>query len=168
MKILDFSNGQNIPDLFIVNPGYSIANRNVSIEFKDKGLPTFSVMVGCQTVHITPENIDKILMELKGEELPSTMTQVIVPIGTNPKTASPKLISEVGQWLISKDKKAFEKEKFEVKEISIKEKRRYFIPGGRYESSGSVHFRGLYRLSKNDEDNILFILSKIQEHFSGE
>jgi hypothetical protein len=163
-KILDFSNGKNIPALIIVNPTYFIANRSISIDFKDGRIPTFMVRVGCQSIGITEENIQKVFKELRGEELPSVLTKVIVPKGTNAKSNSVKLEAETENWLISKDKKAFEKADYEIKEMLIKEKRQYFIPSSK-SYNPSMHFRGGYSLSKTDIDNINSILNKIQEYF---
>ena len=169
-KILDFSNGQNATPVLIVNPNFTLANRNVSIEFKEGLIPTFKVFVGCQTTNVTSENIDRILYELSGQDLPVILTEVIVKIGQNAKTSSPKLIEVAGNWLISKDKKAFDINQYEVKEINIKDKRKYFLVNTRAwdNEKNPMYFRGGFQLSKSDVDNAQMILQKIKDFFNEE
>ena len=168
-KIIDFSNGDNKAKVLIVNPNFHITGRPVSLEFKDGLIPTFKISVGCQNSNVTAENVDRIISELNGEERPSIPTDVIVPSGKNPKVASPKLLEKVGGWFISKDQKAFPEGAFEVKEIIIKEKRKYFtinIRGWNNEQYPMI-FRGGHSLSKQDIDNIHSMLFKIKNYFEG-
>lgn len=166
-KIIDFSNGENSPKATVIQPNFPILSRNVLIEYKEKTEPVFSIAVGCQTSNITADTVNIAISELMGEEKPFVLTKVIVPLGSNPKVSSPKLLDEAGNWLIGSNNKAFSKDQYEVKEINIKDKRKFFSPNksawdkNRY----PITYRGGYEMSKKDIDNTMSILLKIKDFF---
>ena len=169
-KILDFSNGTNETPVVIIQPAFKLTGREVYIQFKNGKIPTFEFRVGCNTSNVTGDNVDRILYELAGKELPTLLTPVIVFKGQNAKTSSPKLVETTENWFISKDKRAFPTSEYEIKEINIKEKRKYFLTNPRNwdKDRYPMHFRGGYQLTKSEIDSIQMILQKMKDFFHGE
>ena len=167
-KIIDFTDGESKDRVLIINPNFSLTGREVSITYKESQIPTFKVQVGCHTVNITADTIDKAISEINAEPPKILPTKVIIKTGSTPKTSSPKLKEEAGNWLISISQKAYPNDLFEVKVLDIKEKRRYFYPNDRSWNRKDYPLcaRGGHELSRDNIDQVKNILFIIKKHFS--
>ena len=168
-KIIDFSNGENTQSPVMVQPNFKIGNEHVSIEFKTpKGNPTFYILAGCQGVNITGKTIKNAIQEINKIPYEPVPTKVVVIKGHSPKTSSPKLLEEAGNWLITKGNKALSKNTYEIKVINIKQKRKYFSPNnsGWDRTDYPLYFRGGHDLTRTDIVKIKSILGKIEEYFN--
>jgi hypothetical protein len=177
-KILDFSNGKKVPPIVVVYPVYDrIAGYSLSINAYPNGV--IRINVGCKSLSIDKNNIDDILAEYRGESRAKTTEKIIVEKVPTKSTSSlsskPRLKDECGKWLISVADKAYDKAMYEVKEIEVSPKKKYFVVGKQATSdykyrNGNypLYYVGGNGLPEADAKRIGEILVKCKEFLSEE
>jgi hypothetical protein len=162
INMIDFR--ENKIELGIIPPDFKINDRSVEIStIGDQ----FLVTVGCQHVRVNADNVDLMIMELKGETPLMMTAEFIVPISDQHKrksyTSSPRLIARAGEFFISKSNKAYSAASYKVEAVEIEAENQYFS-----NNNSKITYGGRYgyMLDKGDKEKILKILQKISDFFN--
>ena len=161
--MIDFRTDSKKEDFVILQPDFKIDGYAVKIKKISEG---FEVEVGCQTCRVTKSNIEQILFEVNGGEKNSEEINVIIPKGSLKVISSiksqPILLDESPDFFISKNKKVYAKETYEILTKDFILENDYVSKDGK---SGYFLYRQSHRINRYDIKAIVFILETIQKYF---
>lgn len=123
--IINFAKGTT--SVVVIPPDFSIANRTVTV-VRNSGDNTFRVSVGCQSILITPTNIDQLIYESDFPAIKRIEKQFILPkSGTKKVTPkSPEYHEKSITYLISKSGKLYSKKEYSVVKAEVDSTPKYF------------------------------------------
>lgn len=165
-KVIDFSNGVvPTPSAVVVSPNFSIQGRKVDIQFMASPQPMFRVNVGCQSVTVTPDNVDQMLAEAEGKEAEPQPVLLIVGNDRTVNSDTPKLKEEAGNYLISTGLRAYPKANNKVVEKLVKPTNKFFEKSNGYYRNGLRSVQGNWEVTAGEKDHIVSILNTAKAFF---
>lgn len=158
MEILNFSETNS--NVVVLQPITTIYDNSPAIiTYITNG--SFKVRVGCQSLIVTKDNIDKIIAELNKAPLETKSVNVIVLKGKKPSNNSLIFKEKSKSFYISTTGKAFDREKYSVVEAQLEIEPKFFSPAS---YTDSVKF-GSYTINSRGRAELLRIASLIKSYF---
>lgn len=140
-----------------------VHSRQLTVTLMDEG-NKYRVAVGCQALQVDKNNVKKYINQLLNvtEELPVVKAIVAKNSKVTIATKSNELLEESALFYISKSKKVYPKDKYEIKMLPIKDD----VAANLFKvnTKGGAVFNG-YNIDKKEVENLLIVLRTIEKVF---
>ena len=150
----------------ILQPNFRIYGADVDIRLVGD---VFQVNIGCQHPKIAKENVEQMLKEAQGGRRGTESIKIILPTGStktvNSLKSVPIFMDEGADYWISKNKKIYAKDAYEVVAKDFQLENDYFTT---YTSGGGMATASGHSISREDVKKVIHVLTIIQDYYAAQ